>query len=222
MFEKRFEAFWKEQVRLAKGQRQEMLQRDLTGTKKMLETVLLTVFGSFDGLILEHEMVSLSGVKIYGDVYHPKLRTVFEEEHYVTHAEKITRDRYAFERARARSVATLGYVYFPYSRDELDKKMDFCQRNLYELIGRVGQHHDAGLLQLPVYEREVLRMGLFHQGLFRIADVAMWLQLRNEACRGILRSLESKDLIEPRGGGAARRHTYRITEKAVELLHRSK
>jgi hypothetical protein len=41
VFEKKYEDFWKEQVREAGGQRLEMLQRDLTGTKKLLEILLL-------------------------------------------------------------------------------------------------------------------------------------------------------------------------------------
>ncbi|MCD9024885.1 hypothetical protein [Cohnella silvisoli] len=173
MFEKEYEGFWNEQVRGAGGQRLEMLQRDLTGTKKLLEMVLLPVLGSFKGLVLEYEMVSLSGVKIYGDVFNPLIRTVFEEENFVTHAEMITRERFSFERARARSVAALGYTYFPYSRDELEKKPDFCQRNLYELIGRIGNAEGVGLHQLPVYEREVIRFALFRNKPFRIADVSV-------------------------------------------------
>jgi hypothetical protein len=49
VFEKKYEDFWREQVRKADGQRMEMLQRDLTGTKKLLEILLLPVFGSFEG-----------------------------------------------------------------------------------------------------------------------------------------------------------------------------
>lgn len=222
MFEKEYEVFWRDQVRGADGQRFEMLQRDLTGTKKMLEMVLLPVFGSFDGLVLEYEMVSLSGTKIYGDVFHPMLRTVFEEENFITHAEKITRDRFSFERARARSVATLGYSYFPYSREELEKKPDFCQRNLFELIGRIGNVEGVGLHHLPVYEREVLRCALFCNKPFRLGDVCVWLQLKGEACRKVLKELESKGLIYPIGGGMTRCHEFMITDKAVSLLHRHK
>ncbi len=222
MFEKKYEAYWKEQVRGAGGQRLEMLQRDLTGTKKLLEVLLLPVLGSFEGLVLEYEMVSLSGVKIYGDVFHPMLRTVFEEDNFVTHAEKITRDRFSFERARARSVAMHGYTYFPYSRDELEKKPDFCQRNLYELIGRIGNLDGAGLHQLPVYEREVLRFALLCNKPFRLADVNVWLQLKKETSRKVLRQLESKELVYSIGGGGTRCHEFMITEKAVSLLHRHK
>ncbi|QMV41444.1 hypothetical protein [Cohnella cholangitidis] len=171
MFDTGYGIFWKEQVRGASGQRLEMLRRDLTGTKKLLETVLLPVFGSFENMEIEYEMMGLSGTRIYGDVFHSRLRIVFEEDHFVTHAEKITRDRFSFERARARSVAIYGYVYFPYSRDELEKKPEFCQRNLYELIGRIGNAEGTGLLELPVYEREVMRFALLRNKSFQLADI---------------------------------------------------
>jgi len=220
MFEEMYQAFWEEQVRHASGQRLEMLHRDLTGTKKMLEMVLFPVFGTLDGLVLEHEMSSLSGVTIFGDVYHHALRIVFEEEHFVTHAEKITRDRFSFERVRARSAANMGLIYYPYSRDELEKKAPFCQRNLYELIGRAAKLDATGLLQLPVYEREVLRCALLRNEPFGIADACEWLQLKEDTCRKILRSLESKKLLVAIGGSKQRCHKFKVTERAILLLYR--
>ncbi|MGO4494721.1 hypothetical protein AB4114_02235 [Paenibacillus sp. 2RAB27] len=89
MFEKEYEVFWNDQVRDAQGQRLDMLRRDLTGTKILLKEVLLPVLGSFDGLELEYEMISLSGVKIYGDVCHPILRIVFEEDSFITPLRKL-------------------------------------------------------------------------------------------------------------------------------------
>lgn len=167
-------------------------------------------------------MTSLSGIKIYGDVFHDKLRTVFEDDSFVTHAEKITRDRFSFERARARSVAILGYTYFLYSRDEITKKPSFCRRNLYELIGRIGNLEGVGLLQLPVYEREILRYSLLGNKPFRVTEVCMWLQLKSETCRKILRDMEAKGLVYPIGRGTMRSHKFMITEKAMGLLHRHK
>ncbi|QJD84400.1 hypothetical protein [Cohnella herbarum] len=220
MFEKEYEAFWKDQVRNASGQRLEMLHRDLTGTKIMLKTLLVPVFGSFEGLVLEHEMVSVSGVKIFGDTLLPQLRIIFEEEHYVTHAERITRDRFSFERARARSVAMLGFTYFPYSRDELEKKPEFCQRNLFEFIGRIGNAEGVGLLQLPVYEREVMRFAIMRSKPFELSDVSLWLQLKHETCRKVMRELELKGLVRSIGGGKIRCHEFMLTDKAASLLFR--
>ncbi|CAN7713070.1 hypothetical protein [Paenibacillus sp. LjRoot56] len=222
MFEKEYEVFWNEQVHHAEGQRLEMLQRDLTGTKILLKEVLLPVLGSFDGLELEYEMLSLSGVKIYGDVCHPTLGIVFEEDSFITHAEKITRDRFSFERARARSVAMLGYTYFPFSRDELEKKPSFCQRNLYEWIGRFGNAQEVGLHELAVYEREILRFALTSNKPFNVKEVCHWLQLTRVTSSKILRGLVSKGLLSPSGGSLTRSYQFLITEKAIALLHRSK
>lgn len=218
MFEEKFKSYLELQRRGAEGRRKEMLERDLAGTKMMVENVLLPVFGSFDDLILEHQMISGAGVSIFGDVFHSRLGIVFEEDHYVTHAEKITRDRFDFERARARSVAIFGYAYFPYSRDELLKKPELCRRDLYQLIGRHGTLAGAGWMQLPVFERELLRCGLMLNQPFRLGDVSGWLQMRNDTCRSVVRSLEEKGLVKPIGGGKARCYEFAITDQAVELL----
>lgn len=45
--------FIKEQHENARGQRKELLEGDLTSTKKLLE-YLWSVLGSFDGLVLEY------------------------------------------------------------------------------------------------------------------------------------------------------------------------
>ena len=220
MFEEEYEGFWRRQVKGAEGQRMEMLQRDLTGTKKLLELVLYPVFGTLDGLILEFELVSLAGVKIYSDVFHPVLGIAFEEEHYITHAEKISRERFTFERIRARTAANRGYIYYPYSRDEIEKKPDLCQKDLYELIGRFGQAAGSGLMDLPVYEREVVRCALLRMTPFKMEDIRRWLQLGRDACRAIIRQMVSKGLVEQVGGGAERFHAFKLTGKARTLLYR--
>jgi predicted transcriptional regulator len=166
-------------------------------------------------------MVNSSGVKIYGDVGRPEILTIFEEDHYTTHAEKITRNRFSFERARARSVRLQGYIYFPYSREELETKPQFCQRDLYELIGRYGNVEGAGLLKLPVYEREVIRCALLRSKSFNLTDVSTWLQLKKERCTKVMQALVSKGLVISIGGGATRFHEFMISEKGFSLLYRN-
>ena len=79
MFEQKFAEFLKRQVKEAEGRRLEMLKRDLTGTKILLERVLFPVFGTLDDLVLEYEMVNFSGIKIFGDVFHAKYRGVVKK-----------------------------------------------------------------------------------------------------------------------------------------------
>ncbi|OAS15242.1 hypothetical protein [Paenibacillus oryzisoli] len=153
---------------------------------------------------------------------HPQIRIVFEEDSFITHAEKITRDRFSLERARARSVAMLGYTYFPYSRDELEKKPILCQRNLYGWLGRFGTVQEAGLLKLPIYEREILRFALTCNKPFGMKEVCHWLQLTRETCSKIVRDMAAKDLLSHSGGSQTRSYQFLITEKAIALFHRSK
>ncbi|WP_186445806.1 hypothetical protein [Paenibacillus cremeus] len=52
MFEQEFERFLVEQRRTASGMRLEQLQKELTGEKKLLSTVIWPTLNSFKGIIL--------------------------------------------------------------------------------------------------------------------------------------------------------------------------
>ncbi|CAI6084567.1 hypothetical protein [Cohnella sp. JJ-181] len=56
-------AFIEKQRKSARGQRPEMLNRDLSCTIKLLTDILLPVFGSLEGFHPEHEIVGANGVK---------------------------------------------------------------------------------------------------------------------------------------------------------------
>lgn len=222
MFKRDFQVFVERQLQEAEGQRAEMLSKDLTGTKLLLERVLVPVFGGLEGFVLEHESISLAGVRIYTDVFHPRLRIAFEEESYTAHAEKVSRGRFSFERMRIRSAAKLGYTYCPFSRDEIEDKPDFCRSNLYEIIGQIGSVEASGIMELPLYEREVIRCGLLRLEPFDLGDVSTWLMVSKETSRRVLRDMKSKGLIDPFGGSELRSYQFLISSKAVELMHRKR
>ena len=219
-FEEEFERFLEEQKAAATGQRGEMLSRNLTGTKLLLKHLLLPVFGKSDGMVLEYEMKGPMGVSVFGDVGLPWLRLIVEEDYYITHAEKVTRDRFSFERARARSVAVNGFIYFPYSRDELEKRPEECQRSLYELLGKIGTKEGTGLMKLPVYEREVLRCAWLRRETFRLGHVSEWLLLGKETSRKIITEMQKKELICSVGGSSNRCYEFHISGTALQLLMR--
>ncbi|MDB4866594.1 MAG: hypothetical protein JWR03_927 [Cohnella sp.] len=200
------------------GMRREMLDRDLTGTKKLLGEVLWPVFGSFDAMELEYELISITGVKVYADVFHRMMRTVFEADGYVSHAENITRDRFSFEKTRIRTFATYGYKYVPFSWDQLDKSPEACKRSVFELLGRFGNANGSSWFELPVYEREIIRCAMVHPGPFRLNDACGWLQLGQEATRKVVRNLVTRRLLKMEGGSEKRSHLFRLTDNARDLL----
>ncbi len=197
--------------------RREMLEKDMTGTKKLCE-ILWQAFGTIDEFVLEQEWVSEMGVKIYADVYHPVLRIIFEALGYVVHAEKITRQRHSFEQMRIRSFMKLGLKFMPFSWDELDQKPELCVRSIYEFLGRYGNPTSNGWMDLPVNEREIIRCAAAHVRPFSLSDVCGWLHMTPPPARRTLRSLVGKEWIEPVGGGPQRAYQFRVTETAIKLL----
>jgi hypothetical protein len=218
MFEQEYERFLEAQRKSASGLRLEQLQKDLTGEKKLLKEVLWPVLKSFDGLIMESEMVSTTGVRIFIDVLFQPLGFAFESEGFGAHAENITRDRFTFERMRVRTMAMYGYKYLPFSWDELDKRSDACRRSVYELFGRFSSTSGAALNELTVSEREVLRYAFRLNRPLRLADACYCLQMRPDACRPVLRKLLEKKFIKPLSKGTQRHHEYGLEEKAKNYM----
>lgn len=88
------------------------------------------MFRSFDGVILEYEIVTNTGVRNYIDAYYEPLHIAFEAEGYVVHAEKVTRDRFDSERNKVRSIATKRFIYFPFTWDDMDKRPEMCRKSI--------------------------------------------------------------------------------------------
>lgn len=217
MFEKEFEALYRKQLSEASGQRRENLEGELYGTKKMLE-VVYPIIGTLDGVLLEYEMTSLSGVKIYADALLSLWRLILEEEHFITHAQNIARKRFSFERARARSVAVLGYTYYPYGRDELEMNPDECRRDISAIIQSKSSSAGNDYLQLSVWERETLRAALVAIKPIGLEYLSRWLNQSDDTCSKVARGLVSKGLLDKHGGGEHRCHEFVLSEQGRRLL----
>lgn len=209
-------AFIERERKSAKGQRLEMLNRDLSGTIKLLTDILLPAFGTLEGFRLEYEIVSATGVKLYADIYYEPLGLVFECDGYVPHVELMTRDRFSFERMRMRSFALIGYKYVPFSRDEMDKKPEMCRRAVYELLGKYGGGGDK-LMQLSVYAREIVRNAASGAS-FSPQEAQVWLHLKRDKTREVLRNMLAEDLLVLVAGSERRNHLYKLGEKGRQLL----
>lgn len=214
IFEQQWNSFLKDQIQSAVGRRLEMLEKNLVGEKKMFREVLWPAFQSFDGFSLEYEMKSISGVNIYLDVFYHPLKFAFESEGFVPHAEKITRERFSFERMRIRTLALYGYKFIPFSWDELDKQPESCRRFVYELLGRYSGSDDPAIRELAVYEREVIRYALRLNRSFRLLDVSYCLGLEADASRNVLRKLMERELVRPLGQGRQKIRLYELDERA--------
>jgi hypothetical protein len=218
MFDYRFKEYFEEQYRKASERRREMLKKDLTGEIRLLRDVLWPVFGSFDGLEMEHEMISSTGTRIFGDFYYRPINGVLETEGFVSHAEKITRDRFDFEKMRIRTFAEYAYPFIPFSWDDIVKRPDACRRSLYAILGKYGSLGSRTAFELSVYEREVVRYALRLDRSFGWSDICHCLQVGRTKGLKVLRSLLDKGLISPAMEGRVRIHAYRLEDKARLLV----
>lgn len=222
-FESEFERFLEEQLRSATGRRREMLLHDLTAERKMFKEVLWPAFRTFQGFILQFELVTFTGVTIYIDVFYEPLRIAFESEGFVAHAENITRDRFDFERFRIRTMASKGYLYFPFSWDELNKKPDKCRTSLFELLGMLGGGSSE---PFTLYERALITYALRMNRPIRLMDAMLCLGKGEDTCRRVIRDLRAKHILKPILAGRQRNFGYVLVEgiasRWVEMTNRSR
>ncbi|MEX2416591.1 MAG: hypothetical protein WD424_10635 [Paenibacillaceae bacterium] len=218
IFEQEFEKLLHAQRLSAKDARLEQLQKNLVGEKKLLEVVVWPVLKSFDGIILEHEIVSTTGVKIYIDVFYEPLELGLESEGFVVHAEGITRDRFTFERMRIRTMLMYGYKYVPFTWDELEKRPEACRRFMYELLGRFSSSSGKALEELTVSEREVLRYALRLNRPLLLKDACYCLQWGPRASRRVLIKLLENKMIRPLVPNKERCHAYVLEEKVHQYM----
>lgn len=217
VFVKQFDKFLVEQKRGATGQRLEMLNRDLTGTIKMLE-VLWPVFQTFEGIVLEYEIIGPGGVRIYIDAYLSYMRFGLESEGFGAHAETITRDRFSFEKDRVRALAAHRIRYIPFSKDQLDKRPDHCRRSMYELLGVYRSASEGLRMELNPSERELIRYMIGLMRPLKLADACFCLQMGPHPCRKVIRQLMELKLIRPMGDNMLRHHEYILEDKALDTF----
>lgn len=209
--DEQIERFLTEQRKGASDRRKEMLEKDLAGELLLLKEVLVPVLGSLEDVEMEYELTSMSGFRIYADFCLLKYRMILEVEGFVVHAESITRSRFDTERMRIRTFAEQGYIYVPFTWDELVKQPDVCRRALYAIIGRLGGEQSRHS-KLSVRENAVLRYMLLMKRSICLADVRRCLRVSTPTCRRVLKSLIREGYLMQASGGPVRIHTYQLTE----------
>ncbi len=218
MHEEEFNRLLEKQIRSASGQRLERLKKDKTGERRLFCEVLRPVLSNLDDLILEYEMMSIMGVRIYLDMFVPRFQWAPECLGFVPHAQNISRERFDFEQVRIQTMAVNGIKYIPFSWDQLDKRPDQCRRVMFELLGRFTSNKSSATWKISIYEREIIRYALYLNKPFNLKDVSDCTELKEDACRKLLRNLMRKQLIMPIGKGKHRYHYYVVEPDTIKYF----
>ncbi|OUS77594.1 hypothetical protein B1748_07300 [Paenibacillus sp. MY03] len=216
-FEDQFDAFLQQQKKEASSRRLEMLERDLSGTIKMFREALWPIFQTFEGFILEYELVLPNGVHFFIDVFYAPFRFGFECEGFSAHAETISRDRFSFEKARIRHMLLSGCVYIPFSWDELDKKGLQCRDFVCELL---RGYNDLNTLNstLTPYEREAIRCALNLSRPVSVRDLCKSLGRKKDYVNKMIGSLLEKSVFQLTNVAYKRNRTFIVSQNAVDLI----
>ncbi|MCR2806531.1 hypothetical protein [Paenibacillus soyae] len=216
-FEREFSRFLEQQKIMANARRAEMLEKDLTGTKKMMLELLWPVFRNFEGFELEHELKGANGVSIFIDAFYAPLRLAFECEGFTSHAETIPRRRFNFEKHRVRLMLRQDIYYVPFTWDYLD---DSSRTNITDLKELIAKRSSRLLLSstLSVYEREVIRAFGASQQPFNTSNVCQLLDKKTTFCQKVIKSLIEKKLVKPYRSGLERNHVYVVEVGALQFL----
>ncbi|MGR7943126.1 hypothetical protein ACU063_01510 [Paenibacillus sp. M.A.Huq-81] len=218
-FESKFNNFLEEQKKTASPRRLEMLEKDIHGTLVLFKEVLWPVFHEFEGFVLEYEFQGESGTRMYVDVFYKPLSIAFECDGYGAHAENITRRRFNFEKQRIRTMQLLGYVYAPFSKDELDGYAHSCRKYVQQLMGKLAGEKEN---ELTIYEKEVIRAGAMIQRPFRVSDICRCLKKKESFSRKVIKSLVEKGLVQPSSSNLYRNHEFIVVSDALQYIHREK
>lgn len=216
-FEEQFELFVVQQKKLASPRRSEMLERDLSGTKRMFKELLWPVFQTFDGFQLEYELTGPGGVKIYVDVMYVPFGLAFECEGFSVHAETITRERFNFEKSRVRTMLLSGCVYIPFTWDELDKKGEQCRSFISELLFKYQSTTNIKST-LTLYEREIMRCAMSLGRPIRMSDMCACTGKNSDFIYKVIYSLIEKGLLKPSKSTPSRHFSYVVDVRAIEYI----
>lgn len=216
-FEEQFLSFVNRQKKLATPRRLEMLQRDLSATKRLFKEILWPIFQSFDGFELEYELIGPGGVKIFVDVMYLPYGLAFECEGFSYHAETITRERFSFEKKRVRTMLLSSFVYVPFTWDEIDKSGDQCRNLVHELLNKF-RNTDVMLKTLTIYEREALRHALWLQKPVKMVDICVVLGKKRDFTYKVMKSLVGKGLLLATDPSSSRNHSFIVHDSAKELI----
>ncbi|MCR2806105.1 hypothetical protein [Paenibacillus soyae] len=216
-FEKQFELFVEQQRAGASGLRLERLSGDLTGTKKMFKEALWPVFQTFEGFVLEYELMNSPDQPLFVNALNVPYWTGFESEDYFAYVETLTNEQFNTEQLRIRHMVMLGILYCPFSWDELDMQPELCRESVHTLLVK---HSRRASIELSLTEKEALVALRMMGRPFRMKDVNDCLGNQDQASLMVIRKLLDKKLILPLHDGKAKNHYFIINNEELRKLMR--
>ncbi|WP_391573664.1 hypothetical protein [Cohnella sp.] len=215
LFETEYRSWIERHIHESRGERQRRIkERHGFGEKLFLEQAWWPVVGSLDGLYPEYEFVDTHGKYIYMDygyIRDPRL-TCIECDGFGSHARDIDRNTFTRGLDRQNEISLASWNILRFSVDKLKEDPADCQRYIRRMMEEWYRQERAGLLELPLYQREIVRLAARSVNPITVEMACDSLGKKEKFVRKEVKELSEKQILEG-VSGTRRISAYRLTLK---------
>ncbi|WP_372631357.1 hypothetical protein [Cohnella sp.] len=211
-FETEYRAWLDRHISESRGERlRRIKERHGFGERVFLEHTWWPVVGNFDHLYPEYEFIDAEGKYCYMDYGYIRFPepTCIECDGFGSHVRDI--DRYTFTRGldRQNEIVLANWNILRFSVDKLKEDPIDCQKYIRRMMEEWYGKTRHELLELPIYQREIVRLAIRSLGTFTIEMACACLGRKEKFVRNELRQLIEKQILE-KASGTMRIHSYRL------------
>lgn len=209
-----YKKWLEDHIKRRTGERRDRLKRGHRHAEKLfLKNVWWPLFGHFNGIHPEYEVIDWRGMKFFVDFMWiiGDLRIAFEIKGYGPHVEKTDRTKYRRELNREMYLLGLGIIVVPIAYDELEQNPELIKSLVRNIIANYIGDPDS-YTGFNHIEREIMKMALRSERIVRPIEVAHLLGIDRRTAVKYLKQLCKKGMFQEVCGSQGERIIrYRYT-----------
>ncbi|RKP48785.1 DNA-binding response regulator [Cohnella endophytica] len=215
-FELAYRVWLDKHIAESRGERRRRIkERHGFGEKSLLEHAWWPVIGNLDDICPEYEFVDSEGNHVFMDFAYIRLPkpTCLESDSFGTHARDA--DRWTFSRGldRQNEIALAGWNVLRFSIDKLKENPEACRKHLRTMLTNWYGSDEAHVLELNLYQREILRLATRSSEPVTVDTVRQVLGRSDRFAREQLHQMVENRILEP-ASGHQRIRSYRLRRDA--------
>jgi len=220
-FQERYEHFLKHHTENRSGERLGRLIRGHGHAEKLfLQSVWFPLFGNFEHLHPEYEILDWRGRSYFADFVWSKngIKILIEIKGFATHVRDMDRQKYSNELNRETFLTAMGYSVISFSYDNVEQQPELSISLLRMVLSRF-QANAVSLSRPLADEKEVLRLAFQLSRAIRVKDIMNHFQVADKTARLLLKRLCDKGHLRScRTEKTQRVHHYELSPNSYKHL----
>jgi len=217
MFDVQYKPWLAEQIAACRGERRRRLEEGHSHAEKLfLQNVWWPAVGSLEHLHAEYEVSDYrDGSRFLDYAYvRPHVRIAIEIDGFGPHARDADRRSFSDGLHRQNQLVLDDWKVFRFAYDDVKSRPRQCQQTIQQIMGRWGAPAASIMPEIPLLQREILRIAVRSGRPFTPADVSRWMRISRGYARKRLRQLCERGLVVPSSGND-RIRSYALHPSAV-------